>query len=70
MMTENTKLLGRDACIDAIFSPDARPSPRTFEAWKKRKIIPYVKLGGLCYYSETAVRAAVARFSINTRAAA
>lgn len=66
-MTESL-LLTRDACIAKIWAPESRPAPRTFEAWKKRRVVPYVKIGRLCFYSEAAVREAIAtRCSINVR---
>lgn len=64
----NAQLLSRDACIALIFAPESRPSPRTWEAWKARRMIPYTKLGRLCYYDAEAVRNALAtRFSVNSR---
>jgi hypothetical protein len=58
-------LVTREECIALLFSPDARPCPRTWEGWKARGIIPYVKAGRLCYYNVDQVRAALMRRLVN-----
>jgi hypothetical protein len=61
-----TNLIKRDACIALLFGEADRPSRRTWEAWKARRMIPFVKLGGLCYYDPVAVREALAKkFTVN-----
>ena len=65
------QLISRDACMAAIFTPESRPCVRTWEVWKARRMIPYVKLGRLVYYNEAAVREALStRFSVNVKGAA
>lgn len=65
-MQDQTKLMRRDTLIAHLFPEEDRPSVRTFESWKARRMIPYVKLGGFCYYDPAAVRDALAKkFTIN-----
>jgi hypothetical protein len=64
---DDSKLVKRAGCIAAIFATNDRPSPRTFETWKKRRMLPFVRMGRLHYYDVGAVRAALAmRFTVNT----
>jgi hypothetical protein len=62
------KLVNRDTCMAILFDPDSRPCPRTFDTWKKQKLIPYVKIGHLCFYDPEAVRTALnIHFTINKK---
>jgi hypothetical protein len=65
----NQKLMGRDSVIAAIFDPESAPSPRTWETWKKRRIVPVVRIGRLCYYDPEAVRTSLERFTFKSKEA-
>ena len=56
-----SKLVNRDGCIAALFGEESAPSVRTWDTWKKRRLIPFVKLGRLCFYDVAAVRDAIAK---------
>jgi hypothetical protein len=60
-MNAAEKLLNRTECIEALFSTQAGPCPRTWEAWKARRIIPFIRVGRKCYYDPERVREALAR---------
>lgn len=63
-------LIKRDACIALLFGEADRPSVRTWENWKKARMIPYVKLGGLVFFNPAEVREALARkFTVNATTA-
>jgi hypothetical protein len=63
------KLVRREACIAAIFRDEDKPSRRTWEEWKAQRMVPYVKLLGVCYYDPEAVRSALIRdFTVKARA--
>jgi hypothetical protein len=67
MTATSNQLVKRDALIALLFAPDDRPSVRTFESWKAKRLIPFVKLVGRCWYSPEAVRAALARNTVAAR---
>jgi hypothetical protein len=69
MHATKSELLRRDACIAEIFPEGSRPSIRTFESWKAKRMFPFVRLGRLCFFDPVAVRAALTkRFTIEARA--
>jgi hypothetical protein len=71
MNANQNTLLRRDAVIAYIFPEGSRPSVRTFEGWKAKRMFPFVKLGGTCYFDPIAVRAALAkRFTVAARTGA
>jgi hypothetical protein len=55
-----TKLLTQSECIQEIFSEGSRPCARTWISWKKRRVVPFVRIGRLHFYDPEAVRAALA----------
>lgn len=61
------RLVGEEECISILFAPDVAPAPRTWRKWKKRRIVPYVKLGSMTYYDPEAVRAALLAFTVTPR---
>jgi hypothetical protein len=62
------QLIGEEACIALLFAPDVRPAPRTWRKWKKRRVIPFVKVGRLCFYNAGAVQKALeAKFTVQAR---
>jgi hypothetical protein len=59
------KLVTRDELLGTVFSDEARPCLRTFETWRRRKVIPFVRVGRKIFFDPGAVRQALAtRFTI------
>ena len=60
LLNEETGLHGIDATIERVFpDPAGRPSKRTFEAWKRAGIIPYVKINRKVFYDPSEIRRAL-----------
>lgn len=67
-MDPQSKLLERDETIAVTFSEKARPSVRTWETWRKRRVIPYVMVGRKIFYDAAEVRLALAKkFTVRAR---
>lgn len=60
-MNATEKLLNRTECIREIFSARAGPCPRTWETWKARRIVPFVRIGRKTFYDPERVREALIR---------
>jgi hypothetical protein len=60
MKTEiSNKLVDADTCINEVFTPEARPSLRTFREWQAKGMIPFRKIGRLTFFDPFEVRAAL-----------
>lgn len=62
-----SRFVAEETCIASLFDPDARPALRTWRKWKKRRVVPFVKIGRLTFYDVEAVRAALNRFALTPR---
>lgn len=54
------KLLNSQELLEALFSVEARPSPRWLRNQTKARAIPYVRVGHLVFFDLELVRAALA----------
>ncbi|MEK7781960.1 MAG: hypothetical protein AAB370_10720 [Verrucomicrobiota bacterium] len=58
--TITDELLDAESTLPLVFPKEkCRPSLRTFDRWRKAKIIPSIKLGSLRYFSPRAVKSAL-----------
>jgi hypothetical protein len=55
-MQHNSKLVDIEKLRDLLWEEQCRPSLRTIHAMKKRRDIPYVKIGRLVFFDVDAVR--------------
>jgi len=58
---EKHPLVDAEGLLRAIFPPECRPSRRWLDRQKKARRIPFIKLGGLVFYSPEKVRMALER---------
>lgn len=56
MILNTDKMVNGDKLLETLFHESDRPSCRTLQYWRERRIIPYYKIGGLIYYDVTQVR--------------
>lgn len=54
------KLLNAEQLLDALFSPEARPSLRWLRTQTKSRAIPFVRVGHLVFFDLELVRTALA----------
>lgn len=52
-----SKLLNAQQLLEAIFTPEARPSLRWLREQTKVKAIPHIRIGHLVFFDEAMVRA-------------
>ena len=61
------KLVDAPTLLEVLWDERCRPSLRSLRTWTTNRVIPCVRVGGLVYYDPDAVRAALARRTVNTR---
>ena len=54
------KLLNAEQLLEALFTPEARPSMRWLRTQTKSRAIPFVRIGHLVFFDLEMVRAALA----------
>ena len=59
-MENISKLTDASGLIKALFDEDCAPSLRTVREWTHRRVVPFVKVGRLVFFSPTDVRQALA----------
>jgi hypothetical protein len=64
-MASNNPLVSGERLLELIFDEDSRPSVRWLHNQKKRRAIPYLKIGRLVRYDPDRVREAMnLRFAV------
>jgi hypothetical protein len=64
-MSSNNPLVSGERLLELIFDEDSRPSIRWLHNQKKRRTIPYLKIGRLVRYDPDRVREAMnLRFTV------
>jgi hypothetical protein len=64
-MESNNLLVSGERLLELIFDEDSRPSVRWLHNQKKRRAIPYLKVGRLVRYDPARVREALSlRFTV------
>jgi hypothetical protein len=57
----NARLVSGPVCIELLFDEKSKPSLRTWNNWKARRIVPSLKIGGKVYFDPEMVRRALTR---------
>ena len=59
------QLVNAKGLTELLFEKDSRPSVRTVREWQKKRLIPFIKLGGLVLFNPDDVSSAInGRFRI------
>ncbi len=60
-----TQLVNAKGLTECLFDKESRPSVRTVREWQKKRLIPFIKLGGLVLFNPDDVSSAInGRFRI------
>lgn len=53
--------------LNFLWGPESRPSPRWLDLMKKRRVIPFVKVGHSVFFDPIEVQTALKRFEIRSK---